>query len=63
MKQNNISAEKWLTHAKTDFDLSNLINDNSDVFSEQICFHAQQSVEKALKAVLTVKNHYCPLKI
>jgi len=45
------SPEEWLTHAKSDLKLAK-IGLNKDVLPEQICFHAQQTVEKALKAVL-----------
>lgn len=45
------SPEEWLTHARSDLKLANL-GRNEDVLPEQICFHAQQAVEKAVKAVL-----------
>ena len=45
------SPEEWLTHARSDLKLAK-IGLNKDVLPEQICFHAQQTVEKALKAVL-----------
>lgn len=61
MKQSSFSTAKWFAHARSDYDLAVLINDQSDAFSEQICFHAQQAVEKALKAVLTNKNIEFPL--
>lgn len=45
------SPEEWLLHARSDFKLAGL-GLNEDILSEQICFHAQQAVEKAIKAVL-----------
>ncbi len=45
------SPKDWLTHAKSDLKLAKL-GLRQDVLSEQICFHAQQTVEKSLKAVL-----------
>src|SRR3990170_6704125 len=45
------SPEEWLIHARSDLKLAK-IGSNKDVLPEQICFHAQQAVEKALKAVL-----------
>ncbi len=45
------SPYDWLTHARSDIKLARLGLDQ-DVLPEQICFHAQQAVEKAFKAVL-----------
>ncbi|MEW5767055.1 MAG: HEPN domain-containing protein [bacterium] len=45
------SSEEWLLHAKSDLKLAKL-GIKQDVLPEQICFHAQQCVEKALKAIL-----------
>lgn len=45
------SPEEWLIHARSDLKLAK-IGLNKDILPEQICFHAQQAVEKALKAVL-----------
>lgn len=42
----------WLDHATSDLALVRLGLGSKDVLPEQICFHAQQAVEKALKAVL-----------
>jgi len=49
------SPEDWLTRAKSSLSLSK-IEKPDDVFYEDLCFHAQQAVEKALKAVC-VKNN------
>jgi HEPN domain-containing protein len=45
----------WLNHAKSDLRLSKLAW-KEGILPEQICFHAQQAAEKALKAVLVHKN-------
>jgi HEPN domain-containing protein len=45
------SPQEWLVHAESDLKLAKL-GLNKDVLPEQICFHAQQTVEKTLKAVL-----------
>lgn len=45
------SPDDWLMHARSDLKLAQL-GRNSDVLPEQICFHAQQAAEKAIKAVL-----------
>ncbi len=45
------SPEEWLIHAQSDLKLARL-GLNQDVLPEQICFHAQQAVEKAIKSVL-----------
>lgn len=45
------SAREWLKHAQSDLRLARLAM-NTEVLSEQVCFHAQQAAEKALKALL-----------
>jgi HEPN domain-containing protein len=42
---------EWLAHATSDLKLAKL-GLNQDILPEQVCFHAQQAAEKALKAVL-----------
>jgi HEPN domain-containing protein len=46
------SPEQWLRHAESDFLLGKLGRANQDILPEQICFHAQQSIEKSLKGFL-----------
>ncbi|OGP69034.1 MAG: hypothetical protein A2170_06225 [Deltaproteobacteria bacterium RBG_13_53_10] len=46
------SPEEWLSHARSDLKLAKLGKATPDILSQQTCFHAQQAVEKALKAVL-----------
>lgn len=45
------SPSEWLAHARSDLAFASL-GLNRDILPEQICFHAQQSAEKSLKAVL-----------
>ena len=46
------SAADWLRHARSDLALAKSLPADLDVLPETLCFHAQQSVEKAIKAVL-----------
>jgi len=46
------SPEQWLRHAESDLLLGKLGRANQDILPEQICFHAQQSIEKSLKGFL-----------
>ena len=46
------SPEEWLYHALSDYKFAKLGKGGKDILPQQICFHAQQAVEKALKAVL-----------
>ena len=45
----------WLRHAWSDLDLAR-VGRNSRVPLEDLCFHAQQAAEKALKAVLVFRS-------
>ena len=49
------SPEDWLLHAQSDLALAR-ISPPEDVMLEGLCFHAQQAVEKALKALLVSYN-------
>ncbi|MDW7709791.1 MAG: HEPN domain-containing protein [Deferrisomatales bacterium] len=42
---------QWLAHARSDLTLAKLGLEGA-VLPEQLCFHAQQAVEKAFKAIL-----------
>lgn len=44
--------DEWLSHAKSDLRLARLAAGDEFVRKEQVCFHAQQAAEKAIKAVL-----------
>lgn len=41
-----VSPEEWLIHAVSDLKFAKLGRKDSDILYEQICFHAQQAVEK-----------------
>ncbi|MFZ4667582.1 MAG: HEPN domain-containing protein [Prochlorotrichaceae cyanobacterium] len=45
------SVQRWMKYAQSDLDLAR-INAPNTVLPETLCFHAQQAVEKALKALL-----------
>jgi HEPN domain-containing protein len=45
------SPQDWLIHAESDLQLA-VTGKSPKVLYETLCFHAQQAVEKALKAVL-----------
>jgi HEPN domain-containing protein len=45
------SAADWLRHAYSDLALATL-TPSPRILLEQLCFHAQQAAEKALKAIL-----------
>jgi len=46
------SLQTWLSHAQSDLELARLGRSSKDILAAQICFHAQQAAEKAIKAVL-----------
>ena len=47
------SPGDWLRHAMSDLALGRLGRGRPDVLPAQVCFHAQQAIEKALKGFLT----------
>ena len=55
------SPGEWLSHAESDLALARLASGSKDILPEQVCFHAQQAAEKALKAVLLSKRIEFPL--
>jgi HEPN domain-containing protein len=55
------SAREWLEHARSDIALARLGIGNQNILASQICFHAQQAAEKALKAVLRFHQIEFPL--
>jgi len=56
-----VTPEEWLIHARSDLKIARAGRDMDDVLHEQVCFHAQQAAEKALKAVLLFRNIDFPL--
>lgn len=55
------SAAEWMNHAKSDLRLAYLAVGDDLVLREQVCFHAQQAAEKAIKAVLLSRGIEFPL--
>lgn len=55
------SPREWLVHAHSDLKLAKLGQTGQEVLPQQICFHAQQAVEKAFKAVLLLHEIDFPL--
>jgi HEPN domain-containing protein len=55
-----ISAEKWLKYAKTDYDVAVHITTFHPLPIEIVCFHCQQSAEKAFKSVLAYYEQLIP---
>ena len=55
------SPQDLFVHAKSDLRLARLARRHKAVLREQVCFHAQQACEKALKAVLLSKGLEFPL--
>ena len=56
-----VSPEDWLTHALSDLKLARVGKEDPEILAEQTCFHAQQAVEKSLKAVLLFAKVDFPL--
>jgi HEPN domain-containing protein len=55
------SPAEWLLHANSDLSLARLAQGNAEILPELICFHTQQAVEKALKAILLFSGIEFPL--
>lgn len=52
---NNIpegSPQQWLRLAESDLALGKLGRESPDILPEQVCFHAQQAIEKAIKGLM-----------
>ncbi len=50
------SPADWLRHARSDLVLAKITPADESVLLETLCFHAQQSAEKAIKAALVLHN-------
>lgn len=55
------NPEDWLHYAKGDLNLALVAKGRRGILPEQVCFHAQQAREKALKAVLVLNDIEFPL--
>jgi HEPN domain-containing protein len=54
------SPADWLRHAKSDLALARAKKISKDILLEGLCFHAQQAVEKSIKAVLVASGRVVP---
>jgi len=54
-EQIRIEAQRWLRFAKTDLAAAEVLS-RDDYLAGAACFHAQQAVEKALKAALVFRQ-------
>jgi HEPN domain-containing protein len=55
------SPKDWIAHAQSDLKMGQLGREDGEIMFEQVCFHAQQAVEKAMKAVLLARKVDFPL--
>ena len=53
------SSEYWIRYAISDLELARVAR-HENILLESLCFHAQQAVEKAFKAVLIIHNRPFP---
>jgi HEPN domain-containing protein len=51
-KKRESTPAEWMRHARSDLEYARMGFANPEILPEQICFHAQQAVEKSLKALL-----------
>ena len=55
------SPKEWLSHAESDLRLARLGSMDPQIIRGQVCFHAQQAAEKAIKGVLLFRGIEFPL--
>lgn len=55
------SPEEWMQFAESDLRLARLAAQDQSIRPEQVCFHAQQAAEKAIKAILRSRQADFPL--
>lgn len=55
------SPEEWMQFAESDLRLARLAVQDQSIRPEQVCFHAQQAAEKAIKAILRSLHADFPL--
>lgn len=51
-----VEARGWLTYARDDLRAAEALLARDEVAPRIVCFHAQQAVEKAIKAVLVLRS-------
>ena len=45
-------VKEWMIKAEHDIGTAKLVVDNDMIYTDQICYHSQQAVEKCFKAIL-----------
>ena len=60
MKPDPTDPHSWLARAKSNLKRAEIGRKDPDIFIEDLCFDAQQAVEKALKAVCIYLNQPFP---
>lgn len=56
MDKKNLLIKSWIKKAEHDLGMAKLALENGTEFTDSICFHCQQYVEKMLKAYLVCLN-------
>src|SRR3990172_3596639 len=59
---NRSEAERWIEYAESDLRAAQALLECREFFPRQICFHAQQSAEKSIKAILVFEEVDFPKK-
>ena len=57
-----VETQRWLAYAKRDLDAAQALLNQGDIFTQQVCFLAQQGAEKALKAGLIFEQIEFPFR-
>lgn len=61
MSINATEAARWLAYAHSDLAAAQALYDTPDHYPRQVCYFAQQAVEKALKAIFVFHKIEFPL--
>lgn len=57
-----IETQRWLAYAKRDLEAAQALLNQGAIFTQQVCFLAQQGAEKALKAGLIFEQIEFPFR-
>ncbi len=55
-----IESQRWLGYARSDLEAAQNLLSSPDHYPRQVCFLAQQAIEKALKAALILEQIVFP---
>lgn len=55
-----IESQRWLGYARSDLEAAETLSASPDHYPRQVCFLAQQAIEKALKAALILEQIVFP---